>query len=120
CTGDVLVVGDAAGHTIPTFGGGIPPALICGRIAGRVVADHVRRGVPLSIYERRWRGQLGETLENALRLRRMSDIVFGSERAIDFVARRGWFTEEMVMTVVLCRMDMRMRLVERALHRLMG
>jgi len=117
--GNVIVAGDAAGHTIPTVGGGVPPALICGRIAGRSVADHVRDGRPLHAYEGLWRRQLGETLENSLRLRRMSDVVFRSERSIDFIAERGWLTEEMLEKLILCRMDTKMRLVERTLFQLL-
>jgi len=119
CTGNVLVVGDAAGHTIPTVGGGVPPALICGRIAGWAIAEHLRGGKPISLYEELWRKQLGEVLENSLRLRRMSDIVFRSERTIDFITRRGWLTAEMVEKLILCRMDTKMKLVEKTLLQLM-
>jgi len=119
CSGNVLVAGDAAGHTIPTVGGGVPPALICGRIAGRSVAEHVRGGRPLHLYDKLWRKQLGETLENALRLRKMSDIIFRSERSIDFITERGWLTEEMVQKLILCRMDTKMKLVEKTLLWLM-
>lgn len=117
--GNVIVAGDAAGHTIPTVGGGIPPALICGRIAGRSVVEHLRKGRSLHAYEELWRRQLGETLENSLRLRRMSDVIFRSERSIDFIAQRGWLTEEMVEKMILCRMDTKMRLVERTLFQLL-
>lgn len=118
-TGNILVVGDAAGHTIPTFGGGVPPALICGRIAGRAVADHARDGEPLFHYEEAWRRQLGDTLENSLRLRKMSDILFRSEKTVDFVTKRGWLTEEMLQRVILCSMDAKMRLVEKTIFQLM-
>ncbi|MFQ6053464.1 MAG: geranylgeranyl reductase family protein [Candidatus Bathyarchaeia archaeon] len=119
CVGDILVVGDAAGHTIPTVGGGVPPALICGEIAGRAIAEHVKEGKPLALYEGAWRGQLGATLGNALRLRRMSDVIFKSERTIDFITKRGWLTEEMLEKLILCRVDARMRIVERTLLQLM-
>ena len=119
CTGNILVVGDAAGQTIPTVGGGVPPALICGRIAGRAVADHVRYGELLSKYEEAWRRQLGGTLENSLRLRKMGDILFRSEKPIDFITKRGWLTEEMAQRLILCRMDAKMKLVEKTLIQLM-
>ena len=118
-TGNILVVGDAAGHTIPTFGGGVPPALICGRIAGRAVAEQVRDGEPLSHYEEAWRRQLGDTLENSLRLRKMGDILFRSEKTVDFVSKRGWLIEEMLEMVILCRVDAKMKLVEKTLFQLM-
>jgi len=116
---NILVVGDAAGHTIPTVGGGVPPALICGRIAGGAIAEHVKEGRPLSGYEEAWRRQLGGTLENSLRLRRMSDIIFRSERVVDFITKRGWLTEEMVEKLILCRVDAKMKLVEKTLLQLM-
>lgn len=115
----VLAVGDAGGHTVPTVGGGVPPGLICGRIAGQAAAEHLLEGKPLSRFDRAWREQMGATLENSLRLRRMSDVVFRNERMIDEITKRGWLTEEMVEKFVLCRMDAKMRLVERTLG-LMG
>jgi len=117
--GNVLVVGDAAGHTIPTVGGGIPPALICGRVAGAAVADHLQKGTPLAHYEEVWRRQLGSVLDNSLRLRRMADVVFRSERTLDLLTKRGWLNEEMLEKLILCRMDAKMRLVERTLIQLM-
>jgi digeranylgeranylglycerophospholipid reductase len=113
--GNVVAVGDAAGHTIPTVGGGIPPALICGRIAGQVIAEHIFDGRPLTDFDEAWRTQMGEVLENSLRMRRMSDITFKNERVINLVTRRGWLTEETVMKFVLCQMDAKMRLMERTL-----
>ena len=119
CTGNILVVGDAAGHTIPTVGGGVPPALICGRIAGRVIGEHLQDGEPLARYEEAWRRQLGATLENSLRLRKISDIIFRSERTLDFITRRGWLTEGMLQKLILCRMDAKMKLVEKTLLQLL-
>jgi digeranylgeranylglycerophospholipid reductase len=116
--GNILVVGDAAGHTIPTVGGGIPPALICGRMAGKVIKEHILEGTPLIKYEKAWRSQLGVTLENSLRLRKMSDIVFGSDRMLDFITKRGWLTEEMVQKLILCKIDTRMKLVEKTLYQI--
>lgn len=118
CRENVLVVGDAAGHTIPTVGGGVPPALICGRIAGRILGEHLRNGKSLNRYEEAWRRQLGATLENSLRLRKMSDIIFRSERMLNFIMKRGWLTEEMLQKLILCRMDAKMKLVEKTLLRL--
>ena len=118
-TEKVLAVGDAGGHTIPTVGGGVPPALIIGRIAGDTVADHVLGGKSLAGFDPAWRGQMGKTLESSLRMRRMSDVVFKNERMIDIITKRGWLTKEMVMKFVLCEMDAKMRLMEKTLG-LMG
>ena len=115
CAGNVLAVGDAGGHTIPTVGGGIPPGLVIGSIAGECVADHLLEGKGLSAFDGAWREEMGETLENSLRIRKMSDVVFRNERTIDWVTKRGWLTEEMIEKVILCEMDVKMRLVEKSL-----
>lgn len=112
---NTLAVGDAAGHTIPTVGGGVPPGLICGRIAGQITSEHIMKGNPLTSFDKAWRNQLGTTLENALRIRRMSDVIFNNMRMIDLITRRGWLTEEMVEKFVLCEMDTKMKLVEKTL-----
>ncbi|MBS7638074.1 NAD(P)/FAD-dependent oxidoreductase [Candidatus Bathyarchaeota archaeon] len=114
--GKVLVVGDAAGHTLPTVGGGVPPALICGRIAGASAAEHLNEGGTLYSYEANWRKQIGRVLENSLRLRRMADLLLGSDEAMSLAARRGWIGEEMLMRLILCRMDYKMSIVEKALQ----
>lgn len=112
---NILAVGDAAGHTIPTVGGGIPPGLICGRIAGQIASKHIMEEVHLTSFDKAWRAQLGTTIENALRIRRMSDVIFENMRMIDLITRRGWLTEEMVEKFVLCEMDVKMRLIEKTL-----
>jgi digeranylgeranylglycerophospholipid reductase len=116
---NVLVVGDAAGHTIPTVGGGVPPALICGRIAGSTIADHLQESKGLARYEKAWRRQIGSVLNNSLRLRNMADVVFRSDKTIDLLTRQGWLNEEMIEKLILCRMDAKMRLVERTLIQIM-
>jgi len=112
---NILAVGDAAGHTIPTVGGGVPPGLICGNIAGQIASEHILEEAPLTSYDKAWRVQLGTTLENSLRIRRMSDVIFKNMRMIDLVTRRGWLTEEMVEKFVLCEMDIKMKLIEKTL-----
>lgn len=82
CNGRVLAVGDAAGMVMPTNGGGIPTALISGKIAGETAARHLGGGCALLEYERTWRRQIGEELENATKLRRIADRLMGSDRAV--------------------------------------
>ena len=115
-THNMVAVGDAAGHTIPTVGGGIPPALICGRLAGQAIAQNLLNGAPLQAYDSAWREQLGTTLQNSLRIRRMSDVAFRNTKIIDFVTKKGWLTEEMVMKFVFCEMDAKMKLMESTLN----
>jgi digeranylgeranylglycerophospholipid reductase len=82
--GNVLLVGDAAGHVMATNGGGVPISMIAGRIAGQTVKEHLLRGVPLSEYERRWRAVLGKPLADSLWTRKFGDFFFETERRTEF------------------------------------
>ena len=97
--GNVLLAGDAAGHLMPCNGGGIPTAMICGRIAGEVAAAHVRDRIALPEYERRWRRAVGRELARAVTTRRIFDLVTRSPSATEFAmcfagpgGMRGLFT----------------------------
>jgi len=73
--GNVILVGDAAGHVMPTNGGGIPLAMISGRTAGQTIREHLRDGTDLVAYEKRWRSVLWNPLKNALWTRKLADLV---------------------------------------------
>ena len=62
-----------------TNGGGIPTAMIGGRVAGQVIRQHLANGVPLQEYEVRWRAMMEKPLRRAVRTRRMADAVFPRE-----------------------------------------
>jgi len=79
-----LAVGESAGLVMPTNGGGIPPAMISGRIAGEVAALHVQEGQPLSNYETRWRKAMGPQLHASARMRRFADIFMRHDRLFDW------------------------------------
>jgi digeranylgeranylglycerophospholipid reductase len=81
--GNVLLVGDAAGHVMATNGGGINVAIIAGRIAGETTADHVLSGAPLEAYEPRWRAAVGGPLAEGARIKRLADRFFGSDRLLE-------------------------------------
>ena len=115
-TDRVLVVGDAGGHTIPTVGGGIPSGMIIGKIAGQVAAARVVDGKPLSDFDAAWKEQMGDVLYTSLRLRKMSDVVFRSKRMIDVVTKLDWLTKDTISKFVYCKMDAKMKLIERALQ----
>ncbi len=74
--GNVLVVGDAAGHVMASNGGGIPTAMIAGREAGEVISDHLLKQGELTDYESRWRSRIGRPLKTSLRTRRLADMFF--------------------------------------------
>jgi digeranylgeranylglycerophospholipid reductase len=70
--GNLLLVGDAAGHTHAITGAGIANAVVCGEMAGRWAARAVERGDPgvLHHYEAEWQDLLGHSLDHAHRRRR--------------------------------------------------
>jgi digeranylgeranylglycerophospholipid reductase len=85
--GNVLLVGDAAGHVMASNGGGIPTAMICGKIAGNAIAEHIRKGKSLENYDRTWRAAIGKELKNSLTTRRLGDKVFGRLFWLNFAMR---------------------------------
>lgn len=80
-SGNGMIVGDAAGHVISVNGGGIPLALIGGRICGQVAADNILNGRSLMDYEEGWRNILYKPLKIAANNKKLADtFAFGSER----------------------------------------
>ena len=86
-SGNALVVGDAAGHVMPVSGGGVPIAIICGRIAGEVAADAAQGRRPLMDYEQEWRRQVGAPLATAMRTKRIAMLAFGSQWRLEWAMR---------------------------------
>lgn len=74
-----LLVGDAAGHVMAVNGGGIPIAIICGRLAGEAAAANVLKGQPLVTYEKTWRDQVEKPLRTAVRTKKLASLCFGSQ-----------------------------------------
>lgn len=52
---NVMLIGDAAGQTKSTTGGGVVFGSLCAKIAGRTAAKNLQRGVSLNEYEKEWR-----------------------------------------------------------------
>ena len=78
-----MLVGDAAGMVMATNGGGNNVAMIAGRIAGNTAADHVEDGTAVAEYENRWRSAVGGPLDEGVRIKRLADRFFGSDRMLD-------------------------------------
>jgi digeranylgeranylglycerophospholipid reductase len=76
---NVLLVGDAAGHVMPTNGGGVNLAMVCARIAAHAIADHLQNGSFLEEYEWRWRQVAGEQLETGVKIKKLADQFFLSD-----------------------------------------
>ncbi|PIU41549.1 MAG: hypothetical protein COS99_04860 [Candidatus Omnitrophica bacterium CG07_land_8_20_14_0_80_42_15] len=70
----ILVIGDAAGHTNPLTGGGIPVALYDGVLAGEIAVEAIKAGKVnskfLHKYQRQWdRSPFGKAWEDGFRLK---------------------------------------------------
>ena len=74
--GNYMLVGDAAGMVLPSNGAGITIAMIGGRIAGQVIAEHLSHGTPLVEYETRWGQQMGKVMRNSKRAFRFGSLLF--------------------------------------------
>ena len=73
---DYMLVGDAAGMVLPSNGAGITIAMVGGRIAGQVIAEHLRDGISLKEYESRWKKQMGKVMRNSKRSFRFGSLLF--------------------------------------------
>jgi len=51
---NILLLGDAAGHTNPLSGGGIPAAIYGGILAAKTIEKHWEEGEPLIDFQKRW------------------------------------------------------------------
>jgi len=86
-SGNCLVVGDAAGQVMATNGGGIPIAMICGRIAGRTVARCLKGSAEISDYDREWKRQILSPLRNSARTKALADMFFKTDRKLRLAMR---------------------------------
>jgi digeranylgeranylglycerophospholipid reductase len=79
-TDNGMTVGDAAGHVISVNGGGIPLAMIAGRICGNIAADNVLDGTKLENYQSEWSRVMLKPLKIAARGKALADLfAFGSD-----------------------------------------
>jgi len=100
--GKHLLVGDAAGMVLPSNGAGITIAMIGGRIAGQVVAEHLRDGTSLSEYEVRWEAQMGKVMRNSKRAFRLGSLLFRSpDWLLNLTFNR--LTKPFIWRAVTCR-----------------
>jgi digeranylgeranylglycerophospholipid reductase len=84
---NVIIVGDAAGQVMATSGGGIPISMICGRLAGNAISEHIKNNVPLELYEKQWKYVVGSELKTALEIKKMFDKVFRRNFTLEFVMK---------------------------------
>lgn len=80
---NMILAGDAAGHVLATSGGGIPLAMVAGRIAGEFAVEHLRDRTPLQEYLSRIGQEFGQELERSVQIRKMVDVAMRSDRIIN-------------------------------------
>ncbi len=80
---NLLLAGDAAGHVLATSGGGIPLAVVAGRIAGEVAAGFLQGRMSLQDYPARLWREFGRELHRSVQIRRMVDLAMKSDRLMD-------------------------------------
>ena len=81
--GNMLLAGDAAGHVMATSGGGIPLAVVAGRIAGEVAIGQLQGKMPLTNYPSRIREEFGIELSRSVQIRKMVDMAMKSDRLMN-------------------------------------
>lgn len=82
-TENSLVVGDAAGHIIATNGGGVPPAMIAGKVAGETAAGFVAGRCRLEEYDRLWRAQIGNAIDTSVQTKQLMDGILRSDSLLN-------------------------------------
>ncbi len=91
--GNVLLAGDAAGHTHPVTGAGIASAIVGGELAGKAAAQAVQTDslAALDEYEREWEAFMGGPLRHALDKRRYLDRHWSDDPPmLSSVVRKTW------------------------------
>lgn len=92
---NMLLTGDAAGHTHPVTGGGIMNAIVTGRLAGETAAQAVIEN-NLNIllqYPQKWQSFLGRYLDKATRQRNEMDCKWTyNTRQFEDLIRHNWIS----------------------------
>jgi digeranylgeranylglycerophospholipid reductase len=81
--GNMLLAGDAAGHVMASSGGGIPLAVVAGRIAGEVATAQLQGKMALTDYPSRIREEFGIELSRSVQIRKMVDLAMKSDRLMN-------------------------------------
>ncbi len=99
--GKTMLAGDAAGMVMASNGGGVCVAMISGQFAGKTAVDNLRKGTPLTEYEREWRHKAGPTLKYSLHSKTLADLFFRNDKSLEFVMRL--MGKRMMLRALACR-----------------
>ena len=100
--GNYMLVGDSAGMVLPSNGAGITTAMIGGRIAGQVIAEHVKSKVALSKYQKRWNLQMGKVMKYSKRGISWGGMMFRSPDAL-INASFNRLTKPIIWRAITCK-----------------
>jgi len=92
---NMLLAGDAAGHTHPVTGGGIMNAMVSGEMAGEIAARSAAGGNPslLAEYPGKWQSFLGRYLDRAEQQRHYMDTNWtDDESQFEELIKRTWIS----------------------------
>jgi len=92
-TGNILLVGDAAGLAHPITGGGIAPAVISGQMAGQAAAQAVagQGEAALEHYPQEWEATMGAAMGQAVANRRYLNARWSDDPAVlSDLVRETW------------------------------
>ena len=99
---NMLLAGDAAGHVMATSGGGIPLAMVAGRIAGEVANGHLKGEMELQEYQSRIHEEFGRELKRSLQIRKMVDMAMKSDPLMN--ALLASLSPEIMKSIMRARM----------------
>jgi len=99
--GNVMLVGDAAGFIMASNGGGIITAMVAGREAGQVAAQHINNGTPVTEYEKRWKYLMEKELKTAVRTKWLADRFFPRDWSFEMVMR--FMGPTMMKRAIMCK-----------------
>jgi digeranylgeranylglycerophospholipid reductase len=99
---NMLLAGDSAGHVMATSGGGIPLAMVAGRIAGEVANGHLKDETELQEYQSRIHEEFGRELKRSLQIRKMVDMAMKSDQLMNVLLAS--LSPEMMKSIMRAQM----------------
>ena len=107
--GNVLFAGDSASMVISHVGGGIPPSMVAGDAAARVINGYFDGENGLEEYDRLWKKYLYQPLMNAYYLKRLWDRFSSSDEKITRILSLASNAD--MGKILRCRIPRKIRLI---------
>jgi len=107
--GNVLFAGDSASMVISHTGGGIPPSMVAGDAAARVINGYFDGHAELEDYDELWKRYLHQPLMNAYYLKRLWDRFSDTDERITRILNLA--SNEDMEKILRCRIPLKVRLI---------